>query len=479
MTLPRASVVARDGGLGLVGLADKALAVMGVAIGGTGATGLASDLVAISTPEALVDAFVGGPLVDLVALILAVSGGPVYCCRITGGVAGSVGAVTHSGTGTAVATLPGTVTDSFDIKVRITRAGANLAAGTAAMQISLDGGDNYGPELAVPIAGTYVIPNTGLTLTFADGTFVVADTYVALTVGPGYNSTNLSNALASVTAATSVEVEGLYIAGAASAALAAVADTWAVSEAAAGRYRWVVMEARDQNSGESIATWKAAIIADFASFSSVYVGVCAGYGEVLSTITGRSQRRPVGWPIVARLGLIPWSEHPGYVGRGGLAGLTALYHDAVSHTDLDTARFITARTFVRRSGFYCTRGNLMTVAGSDFRPIQNRRVLNEACRVALEAMAVYVNSSVRVNASTGRILEGDALTIEANIAAKLGAALISTGNASSVSVAVNRTDNILSTNTLRVAIRVIPLGYAEFIDGDVAFLNPALLPVEV
>lgn len=477
MTIPRVRLTVRDGGLGLVGLADKIICVLAIAVAGTGCTGLAGDLVSVSSLEDLVAGFTAGPLVDLGALMLAVSGGPIYCGRITGGVAGSVGVVSHVGTGGAVATLPGTVTDSFDIRVKITRAGASLAAATAAMQISLDGGDTYAAEVAVPIAGTYVLTNTGLTLTFADGTFVVNDTYSAVTVGPGWNSTNLNNALASVAALTSVEVEGVYVAGAASAALATVADTWAVAEAAESRFRYVVMEARDQNSGESIATWRASIIADFASFTSVYVGVCAGYGEVLSPATGLFQRRPIGWPYIARLALIPFAEHPGEVQRGGLAGLASIYHDAVSYSDLDTARFITARTVLRR-GMFITRGNQMTAPGSDFRPIQNRRVLNEACRITLNALAPYLNTHVRVDADTGFILEGDAVAIEANLDAALKGELIDAAQATSATTHVTRTDNILSTSTLRVSVRVIPFGYAEFIEADVAFLNPALLPVE-
>lgn len=41
-------------------------------------------------------------------------------------------------------------------------------------------------------------------------------------------------------------------------------------------------------------------------------------------------------------------------------------------------------------------------------------------------------------------------------------------------MSVSKLDNILSTNTLTVSIRITPLGYTEFIEIDAGFRNPAL-----
>ena len=50
----------------------------------------------------------------------------------------------------------------------------DLAAAAAQFKLSLDGGNTWGNSIAVPVSGIYIIPNTGLQITFADGTFVVA-----------------------------------------------------------------------------------------------------------------------------------------------------------------------------------------------------------------------------------------------------------------------------------------------------------------
>jgi hypothetical protein len=448
-------------------------------------TGLASDVVEVNNPTDLTAAFGVGPLVDLAALILAVAGGPVFCARLPTSGVGASSAVVHTGTGTAVMTVAGAPADAYDVRVRITRAAANLAANTAAARISLDGGDVYSAEFAIPVSGVYggagtFLAGTGLTVTWADGTFVVDDTYTFTTTGPTFTTANLTTALSSVTAATTVSIEGVCVAGPADNTFAVVADTWAVAEEVAGRYRWVLMEARDQAGGESAAAWVTAISGAAPGFSgvqSVRVAVGAGYCELLSPISGRIQRRPVSWAAAARIAAVPISEHPGRVARGSLKGVSSLYHDASSLTTLDTARFLSARTFVGRAGTFITRGNVMTAPGSDFRPLQNRRVLDAAMRRTLTLLGEYVGSSVRVNPTTGRILEADAKAIEAALESALNAALVAAGHASSVAAVVNRTDNILSTQTLRVEVRVIPLGYLETISGVVAFFNPALAPV--
>jgi hypothetical protein len=54
-------------------------------------------------------------------------------------------------------TVSGTPRDAYSVKVKITRAGATLAALTAAARISIDGGQTYGPEVPVPSSGALVL----------------------------------------------------------------------------------------------------------------------------------------------------------------------------------------------------------------------------------------------------------------------------------------------------------------------------------
>ncbi len=52
--------------------------------------------------------------------------------------------------------------------------------------------------------------------------------------------------------------------------------------------------------------------------------------------------------------------------------------------------------------------------------------------------------------------------------------MLSIRAASAVTATVSRVDNIITTKTLTVKIRVVPKGYVIGIDASVGFTNPAL-----
>jgi hypothetical protein len=162
------------------------------------------------------------------------------------------------------------------------------------------------------------------------------------------------------------------------------------------------------------------------------------------------------------------------VGRGALPGVSSLYRDEFKTQALDEARFCTLRTHIGIQGFYITNGRIMTASGSDFTFIQFRRVMDVACRTTRQALLPYLNASLRVDPITGKINEKDAQQIEAKVNAALTAVLVATGQASGSSIVIDRDANIISTQTLLVTVRVVPLGYAKFINVTIGFENPAL-----
>lgn len=91
------------------------------------------------------------------------------------------GAVTHEGTGTAAMTTSGTPAAATSIRVEVMASAANLAAATASLAYSLDGGDTWSATVAVPLNGVVALGASGVTATFADGTFVDGDMYTLQT----------------------------------------------------------------------------------------------------------------------------------------------------------------------------------------------------------------------------------------------------------------------------------------------------------
>lgn len=89
------------------------------------------------------------------------------------------GPVTLTGNGTATMTPGGFPAGVYALRARVSTAGA---LGSAAVEVSTNGGTSYGAPLAVPSSGVVAVPSTsssfasGLTLTFS-GALVLADVY--------------------------------------------------------------------------------------------------------------------------------------------------------------------------------------------------------------------------------------------------------------------------------------------------------------
>lgn len=158
---------------------------------GTCSAGPLNTPVLVASKTALASTFGTGKIVEDAAYQLDVSRRPVLVTRANGGVAGANGGVVRSGGGSAlltltgaggnsgaapVPTLSGTPVANYAFRLRITVAAANLAAGTARYQYSLDGGLTYS-DAAVAVAGPTTLGATGLALSWADGTFVLGNSW--------------------------------------------------------------------------------------------------------------------------------------------------------------------------------------------------------------------------------------------------------------------------------------------------------------
>uniref|UniRef100_A0A7C3DQY0 Phage tail protein n=1 Tax=Meiothermus ruber TaxID=277 RepID=A0A7C3DQY0_MEIRU len=469
--LPRVEVNPQDFGIGSVpGNGEGVHVKIGVA------TILAAgNLVTVTSPQGAKE-LIGGKLGEAAALAFGEGTQAVICLAVNPSVAGVAGAVTKTGTGTATLSLSGSPNDDYRLRIRITRAAANLAAATAAFQYSLDNGNTYSPEIAVPVSGSYVIPDTGLTLTWADGTFVVGDEYTATCTAPGYTTTDLVNALNTLFARTELSYRFIHVVGAGSATVAAALNTVLEARAADAnnpRFIHALMDTADDTDNN--------LITAFSSFTSVRVGASGGYADVISPITGLVMKRPAAWVIAGRYSGRPVEEHPGRYASGALRTVVRLHRNESVTPGLDAARFATLRTI--EGGFYITRGRLFAPPGSDYEQVQNREVMDVACETAYRAWLRWLNEQIQVSAQTGRILEREALRIEAYVEGLVRTALRGKISIDEITdqpaayVRIDRSENILSTKTIPYDISIVPLGYAERITGKVRFFNPQLQPV--
>lgn len=472
MAVAGTRITIRDGGLGSRRTFNRPPAIIACSSGGT-----ANTPQLVSSTEDAVTGFGYGELVELAGRYLQF-GGPVLLVKAATVTAGASSAVVDTAVAgsTAVMTVStATARDTYAIRIRVTRAAANLAALTAAVRVSYDGGVTEGEELAVPSSGILTLGNTGVAVTWADGTFVAGGIWTFTTTAPAWDATTLAAALDALEV-TVFDHEFIHVGGACNRAAAQAVKDSLASLYAAGVYRRALVSARDQAlSGESVSAWITAISGTspgFAGFDGLhYLDVCAGAATGVENVVVRPAqlRRPVAFvigPWLAYLrtnireGFVGLAEHPGRVDLGPIAGVAFgnLLHDARVYPAIDAARFMALQSHVgRRDGYFCTQRS-MAMDGSDFAVTQNARVIVEAATQAMAILTRRVGLYLR-RAAGGGIEESDAAALDTAMTTEFVEQMAGLCTTARVTV-----DRASTGGVLRGAIRIRPYDYANEID---------------
>ena len=481
MSTSSISATITDRGLGLAGGTARPICVVGCSSSGTAATPTE-----VVNSQALTDTFGHGPAVEAAAKIMSITGAPLIFCRTADGTGGSAGSVTRTGTGADAdawaMTVGGTPNDGYSVKVKVTRYGATLAGLTACVRISLDGGTTYQPEVPVPSNGAITITGTGLTITFDDDTGAdeafVDDVYSFVCTAPVWSTTTLGNALTALEATNAPEHDGVLVVGNVTGATISTVKTSHDNLIAASRSRWFLCNARDQNSGESVATWVSVLVGaspGFNAHTANLMAISAAWCDIDSAAIGGVWRRPVSWLLAARFAKTPHAQHPGRVRSGPLAGIRdgGLHHDLASSAlqVLDTRRFIGAQTLQGVNGYVAT-DRTTAADGSDFTSIMRVRVICYAARVAMLRMVDEVNEDRLIN-DDGTLDAAEADAIDASITSFLVSELANAKKnrryCSDVAISVNRSQNLIDSPTLPFRLRIRPLYYSTTITIDLGY----------
>ncbi len=355
--------------------------------------------------------------------------------HLCGAPAPQTSSVTESNPAGPNVTVTGTPVLWVDVIVRMTLGGI-LA--TAEFEYSLDGGATYSDDIVT--AATYVLGDTGLTLNFAAGTYVLNDEY----------SFHTYTALA---------------------ALASTLSTKMTEFNTAARYVFAVMETPSDIDDDILATC-------FENFSDPLVTVCAGDAEITSSIDGRILRRSSANAYCARLAKISISTDPAETDPAGDAGgalpssIVSIHRDEYVTPALDEARFTTLRTEVDIPGFWVSNGNTMAPVQSDYSLQQNVRVINAGSRAGRRKLFSYQSAKIPLDPVTGLIDEIYARTVDKAVAKSVKDSL--GDNIIRARFVTNRSDNIASTKKLRGKLYILPYAYAKEVEVDIGFENPAL-----
>jgi hypothetical protein len=375
--------------------------------------------------------------------------------------------------------------DNYEVQIEIVDAGI---LGTSSFRYALDRDNPGGPTWTAPITtpaapGLYTIPNTGITLNFAAGSYVAGETYSFDCTPPSYNATDVANQVASILL-DKREWAFLHLVGqasgvdapaaaAASASMAVSLDTQMETAATAFRWAFAMIELPDDEDDDNDNLRTA-----FGAIAAPRVCHAGGLERLTSAISGRNHKRPATWSLAARAAKVSISTDLAAVADGPLPGTTQLLHDERNAPTLDDARIGSLTTIVGLNGFYITNAWMLSAAGSDFKYVQHRRVMDVACRIARLALLPYLSAGVFIsdevdvdNVPTGTIDELSARNIETAVLDALDDALTRKGHVTATSAAVDRTNNVLSTENINVTIGVKPKGYAKHINVTIGFVT--------
>lgn len=481
MTQPSVLITELDGALGVLPpSAGRLLAVVGAA--NTGPIAVPATFARVRD---LVATFEGGPAVEAAAHYINAYGRPVLFVRCDASIDGTVSAVVPAnvGGGTSVVSvelLP-TPNDDMELMLKIVGPGTVGTAGIT-YKLSYDGGRSLGPTVALGTSTTIDVPGAGgVVFKLGVGTLAAGATYSVRTSAPSYSEADLGGALSAL-GASAVQWEICQIVGALTAGLIDKIELGFSGLFAVGKYRSWVGHCRMPNAGESEAAYLSAMSTAFGTKATVFGSIYAGACKLSSAVTGRKSRRPTSFPTAAREQSVSEEIDIADPNLGALVGVSirddngnADEHDESLNPGLDDARFAVLRTWDGLQGVYVNRPRLFSAEGSDFQLMPHRRVLN----LAHGALRMYfmrrLNRPIRVNNTTGFILESEAREIESGALAALTSVLLAKPKASGVQFVLSRYDNLLSTKTITGSGRVIPLAYPEQIQLEVGFFNPALV----
>ena len=345
----------------------------------------------------LVKAFGIGPLVERLMDIQAEADENlnVVAVRTAQAVAGAVGALIQTKTGTGTQALTGSPTRRVHVVVVATGAGGN---GTALVKYSLDGGFSFSTPQTLPANGALVLGDSGLTLTYTDAlvpanSVAVNDKWEAKASEPrpSFVSVLTNNQLAIDTYLPQV----IHVVGASDETDWAAAAMEAAILFDAGSPAWFLMEAAPPNelTGETVDAWVTGLVGK--PWTGKWVNVSAGYGWVFNAKTGEKQRRPLSGRALGRLARVGDEVSLGRTRDGSLQGveLDANYNNAHARA-LDDAGYTTTRVWKGLFGVYWSNGRMKATVGSDYQFVEVVRVSHWAVRATRVPALLQVGSNL-------------------------------------------------------------------------------------
>lgn len=395
----------------------------------------------------------------------------IYCLPVSATIDGTVGEIEKTVTGSGNCTIEGKPNNTYDIIVIFTGAGG---FNQAALKYSIDGGYSYSDEVTLPLTGKLVLPQTGLTFKFTEGTnaaesFKVNDIYKVKTEAPQMSNLDVLEAIDQLKS-ISESYEFVHIVGEANK------DLWsAISVKQVELYEiykkplLFVLEARNITEGETAEAYATQLIKDkkdiknydiqVVAARAVYTrldnttkdinlaGVACGFYSRAKVQQSIGETKTFSISEKKLIQLVP----------AGIEEFIPL---------LDEANYLTFRKYEGLQGYFVTNARMMCPENSDYRYAEDVRVKNKIIRETRKEALKQLQGDVDMSDVQGS-LEAIAKFIETPLDT-----MIEKKEISSARITVPDGQDILVTEALNVVIRYVPVGHIREIVIDLGMENP-------
>ena len=411
--------------------------------------------------------------------------------------------VTANVASTAVYALSGSPTDAYGVQIQWLTGTTSIGTVTgASYRYSLDGGQTWSVTYNLALGTSFTLADdvygngTGLTVTLTSAQIITAgDLVVFGTTAPEFAFSDLQTALTNLRAAGIFVWSFIGALGPMTATDGGSLDSLLTGWATGTRRTWAIVETRARSSWETVAAYRTRILTEWigGGFASTRVFPAVMGSYTTDPITARVQRKTCALHYLARLATYSISTDPGQVSLGNLSADVNLgdpvtgapvEYDARTDSSLFDAGFLTLRTFEGWPGVYPTGGVLIPPAGQ-INLIAYRRVLDAVenaiqIQMRLEMLAKFrmwpSMPAPKAPYNAGDVYEADARAIEARLNYAGRSAVVATGDASAVTVTLQRTPLPIAGGKKKLVckVKVTALDYIYGFEADVGIVDPAL-----
>ncbi len=472
--LPDIDIGIKDGGLGIVPVGEGALGVVGVCSNN-------STEVLILSRDSYKTVVGEGPLRDFLDDFFSMVNVPVYARGIAGATAGIVSTpqADSQNTGAGALTAAGSPFNAYKIGVEIKSEGT---LNEATFVYSVDG--VLSKELTIPTNGNYVVPSTGVTLTFSAGnpsggqvSFAAGDKWDIETTEPLASNADILSAVDSLVH-YGVRLRSLHIAGSTSAAFWSAFSVKLLNAEDIHQYIWGSCEARyiNEAGSEDLQTYISQLTGpERGTVVSIRLMVVPMWLEVSNADNGSVQIHNAAGKLLGRIYAVGVALSPGATKLGPLPGVNKILPDALRTNPamikaLQDAGYATVRYYDGKKGVYVNDSELLSDGSSDYDISTKIDTVNKARNIVRDSQFKFLKDNFDV-------LE-DGSVPGLDYVRKTGEQALSSmkkdKEISSARIYIDPTQNILATKKLVEKIYITPRGSFNEIEAEISYENPLI-----